>query len=219
MRVLLADDHVLVRKGIAALLSARNIEVVGEASNGAEAIEKTRLLKPDLVIMDVQMPVCNGIEAVRAIKSEMPDTKVVMLTVSEDDNDLFEAMRGGANGYVLKNLKADEFFGLLSALEKGETAITPALASRVINEFVRQPKLATSPDSAANELTSRETEVMSLIATGESNKGIAARLHVTENTVKFHLRNVMEKLHLKNRTQLAAYAINKGLVPLETQER
>lgn len=211
MRVLLVDDHTLVRKGIASLLAARNIEVVGEAANGAEAVEKARALKPTVILMDVQMPVCNGLQATRLIKSEMPDIKIVMLTVSDEDEDLFEAIRSGADGYILKNLKAEEFFHLLSTLDRGETAITPALANRVITEFARRSSAAT--DRNEEPLTARELEVLHLVAAGSPNKEIASRLMVSENTVKFHLRNVMEKLQLRNRTQLAAYAINKGIVP------
>ncbi|MBI2858608.1 MAG: response regulator transcription factor [Chloroflexi bacterium] len=208
MKVLLVDDHILVRKGIAALLSTRNIEIAGEASSGVEAVEKAASLQPDLVIMDIKMPGKSGLEALREIKSILPKTKIVMLTVSEEDDDLFEAMRSGADGYMLKNLKAEEFFGLLSALEKGEKAITPALASRLISEFVRQPTPA-----APEQLTPREIEVLNLVAAGEPNRVIARRLQVSENTIKFHLRNVMDKLQLRNRTQLAAYAINKGIAP------
>ncbi|MBI2853983.1 MAG: response regulator transcription factor [Chloroflexi bacterium] len=207
MKVLLADDHELVRKGLASLLASRNIEVVSEASNGQEVIEKARKLKPTVILMDLKMPVCDGLQATRQIKAEMPDVKIVMLTVCEDDRELFEAVRAGADGYILKNLKADEFFRLLSGLERGEAAFAPSLATRVIVGFSRRPS------GNEDELTQRELEVLKLVAGGESNKEIANRLQVSENTVKFHLRNVMEKLHLKNRTQLATYALNKGIVP------
>lgn len=212
MRVLLADDHTLVRKGIASLLSSRNIEVVGEAANGAEAVQKARQLKPSVILMDVQMPVCDGQQATRIIKAEMPEVKIVMLTVCDDDEDLFQAIRNGADGYILKNLKAEEFFDLLTSLERGETAITPSLATRVITEFARQHTRESPQGRSEEQLTARELDVLTLVAHGEPNKLIAQRLKVTENTIKFHLRNVMDKLHLRNRTQLATYALNKGMV-------
>lgn len=212
MKVLLVDDHTLVRKGIASLLASRNIEVVGEAANGREALEKVRQVKPTVVLMDVQMPEMDGIQATLQIKTEMPDVKVVMLTVCEEDSYLFEAIRAGADGYIFKNLKAEQFFDLLSALDRGETAMTPALARRVINEFARKTPREQSNDSP-DQLTARETDVLMLISQGESNRIIAERLQITENTVKFHLRNVMDKLHLRNRTLLATYALNKGIGP------
>ncbi len=212
MRVLLVDDHTLVRNGIASLLTANNIEVVGEASDGLEALEKTRQLKPDIVLMDIKMPRYNGLEATRLIKAEMPQTKIVILTVSDDDEDLFEAIKSGAEGYLLKNIKAREFLALLSGVVKGEAAISPLLATKIIEEFSRQMKEAVAPPSVS-ELTEREIDVLKLVTDGAINKEIAASLYVTENTVKYHLRNIMEKLHLRNRAQAAAYAVSKGIIP------
>lgn len=212
MRVLLVDDHTLVRNGIASLLTANNIEVVGEASDGLEAMEKTRQLKPDIVLMDIKMPRYNGLEATRLIKAEMPQTKIVILTVSDDDEDLFEAIKSGAEGYLLKNIKAREFLALLSGVVKGEAAISPLLATKIIEEFSRQMKEAVAPPSVS-ELTEREIDVLKLVTGGAINKEIAATLYITENTVKYHLRNIMEKLHLRNRAQVAAYAVSKGIIP------
>lgn len=217
MRVLLVDDHTLVRNGIASLLAANNIEVVGEASDGLEAVEKTRQLKPDIVLMDIKMPRYNGLEATRLIKAEMPQTKIVILTVSDDDEDLFEAIKSGAEGYLLKNIKAREFLALLSGVVKGEAAISPLLATKIIEEFSRQMKEAVAPPSVS-ELTEREIDVLKLVTGGAINKEIAATLYVTENTVKYHLRNIMEKLHLRNRAQVAAYAVSKGIIPHTSEE-
>ncbi|MBI4287154.1 MAG: response regulator transcription factor [Chloroflexi bacterium] len=211
MRVLLVDDHALVRNGIASLLIANNIEVVGEASDGLEALQKARQLKPDIILMDIKMPGCNGLEATRLIKAETPEIKLVMLTVSDDDEDLFEAIKCGANGYLLKNLKAEEFLALLHGVARGEAAISPILATKIIEEFARQARV--DPGLARNELTARELDVLKLVTDGSSNKAIASTLNISENTVKYHLRNIMEKLHLRNRSQIVAYAMSKGLVP------
>lgn len=209
MKVLLVDDHVLVRNGIASLLMANNIEVVGEAGDGFEAREKARALQPDIILMDIQMPRCNGLEATRLIKAEMPQIKIIILTVSDDDDDLFEAIKSGASGYLLKNIKAEEFFTLLAGVARGEVAIPPLLATRIIEEFARQA----IREASGSELTGRETEVLALVAQGDSNKEIATTLDITESTVKYHLRNIMEKLHLRNRAQVAAYAVSKGIIP------
>ncbi len=212
MRILLVDDHALVRNGIASLLTVNNIEVVGEASDGLEGLQKTRELKPDIVLMDIKMPHCNGLEATRLIKAEMPQVKIIILTVSDDEEDLFEAIKSGAEGYLLKNIRADEFLALLSGVVRGEAAISPLLATRIIEEFSRQMKGAATAASES-EITDRETEVLKLVTMGSSNKEIASDLNITENTVKYHLRNIMQKLHLRNRAQVAAYAVSKGITP------
>ncbi len=219
MRVLLVDDHALVRNGIASLLTANNIEVVGEASDGLEALEKTRQLKPDIVIMDIRMPRYNGLEATRLIKAEMPQVKIVILTVSDDDEDLFEAIKSGAEGYLLKNIRAEEFLALLSGVVRGEAAISPLVATKIIEEFARQTTREAEPPPSRSELTERETDVLRLVTTGALNKEIAVTLGISENTVKYHLRNIMEKLHLKNRAQVAAYAVSKGITPKPLTEK
>lgn len=213
MRILLADDHALVRNGIASLLKANNIEVVGEAGNGLEALEKARQLHPDVILMDIVMPDCDGLEATRLIKAEMSEIKIIMLTVSDDEEDLFEAIKSGAAGYLLKNLKAEDFFNLLSGVTRGEAAITPVLAAKIIEEFAHQKTGENKTVPSDNEPTTRETDVLRLVASGASNKEIASYLNITENTVKYHLRNIMEKLHLRNKAQVAAYAVSKGLTP------
>ncbi len=213
MRVLLVDDHALVRNGIASLLRTRNIDVIGEAGDGLEALEKARQLKPDIILMDIKMPSCSGLEATRLIKAEMPQTKIVILTVSDDDEDLFEAIKSGADGYLLKNIKAEEFFAFLSGVVKGEAAISPLLATKIIEEFAHQTTRGIEPLPSESEPTKRETDVLRLVATGALNKEIAHSLNITENTVKYHLRHIMEKLHLRNRAQVAAYAVSKGITP------
>ncbi len=218
MKVLLVDDHALVRNGIASLLMANNIDVVGEASDGLEALEKARQLKPDIILMDIKMPRCNGLEATRLIKAEMPEIKIIILTVSDDDEDLFEAIKSGAEGYLLKNIRAEEFLALLAGVVRNEAAISPLLATKIIEEFARQTKGA-EPTPSASELTERETDVLRLVTTGALNKEIAATLNITDNTVKYHLRNIMEKLHLRNRAQVAAYAVSKGITPKPLTEK
>lgn len=208
LTILLVDDHTLIRKGLAALLATqRNMEVVGEAADGLEAIEQARRLLPDLILMDVHMPRCTGPEAARAIKREMPHVRIVMLTVSDDDQDLFEAIKSGAQGYLLKNLEPEELFGLLENTQKGEAALSRSMMARILHEF-QQP----TPTEGREELTERELEVLRLVVEGASNAEIGQALCVTEHTVKIHLRNILAKLQLQNRVQAAVYAVRQGLV-------
>jgi DNA-binding NarL/FixJ family response regulator len=210
MRVLIVDDHALFRSGLASLLTENDIEVVGEASNGREALEKTRQLKPDIVLMDVKMDDVNGIQATRLIKAEMPQTKIVMVTAFDDDENLFEAVKSGAVGYILKNVKGEEFVKLLLSVMEGDVAVSPWVADKIAKELFRNPeRLESSP--LVSELTNKEVEVLKVVAGGGTNKEIASSLNISENTVKFHLRNIMEKLHVKNRAQMAVYAVTKGM--------
>jgi DNA-binding NarL/FixJ family response regulator len=213
MRVLLVDDHNLVRNGLASLLVAHNIAVAGEASDGLEALERARQLKPDIILMDINMPRCNGLEATRLIKTEIPNTKIIILTVSEDEENLFEAIKSGAEGYLLKNIKSDEFLRLLDGVTKGEAAISPIMAARIIDDFA-QRATGQKEESSKGELSDREKEVLELVRRGDPNKEIALALYITENTVKYHLRNIMDKLHLRNRAAAAAYAARKGINPI-----
>jgi DNA-binding NarL/FixJ family response regulator len=215
MRILLVDDHILFRKGIASLLDSQpDFEVVGEADDGCQALEKARELMPDLILMDITMPRCNGREATRLIKQEMPYVKIVMLTVSDEDEDLFDAIRNGAIGYLLKNLKPEELFEMLRGISRGEAPISRLMASKILREFARPSTVLTGSSASGTKdgLTAREREVLQLVTVGMTNKEIAANLHIAENTVKNHLRNILEKLHLQNRAQAAAYAIREGLV-------
>ncbi|MBI1879707.1 MAG: response regulator transcription factor [Chloroflexi bacterium] len=213
LRILLVDDHVLFRKGIASLLSGReDITIVGEANDGSEAVTLAEQTLPDVILMDVNMPRQNGIETVKILKREMPHIQIVMLTVSDDDNDLFEAIKNGAKGYLLKNLEPQELYTMLDRLRQGEAPISGAMAAKILREF-RQPEPShTRESSTVDELTAREIEVLEQVVTGASNKEIADTLHITENTVKIHLRNILEKLHVQNRIQAAVYAVRQGLV-------
>lgn len=209
MRVVIADDHALFRDGLRSLLDAHGIEVLAEARDGNEAVELARIHQPDIVLMDLMMPNVNGLAATRLISAEMPEVRVVVLTASEDDADLFEAVKSGAEGYLPKDLEAHELFSFLEGVLKGEPALTPTLARKVLGEFAKKPVAPTQPSN----LTERERDVLELLVSGvTSNRDLAERLFISENTVKYHLRNILEKLHLNNRAQVIAYAVRHGLV-------
>mgnify|MGYP005841481695 CR=1 FL=1 len=217
-RVLIADDHSLFRSGLSKLLASRGIEVVGEAADGFEAVECAVRTTPDIVLMDVRMPRCDGLQATRRIVELLPRVRVVMLTVSEDDDDLFAAIRAGACGYLLKNVEPDELIRLLEGLTEGEAPVSGSMTSRLLVEFASQlriPEPATPPPTHA--LTARELQVLRCIASGSSNREVAEHLAISENTVKNHLRSILEKLHLGNRVQAVAYAIRQGIVQESAQ--
>jgi len=210
---LLVDDHVLFRKGVAALLARRpEMEVVGEASDGLEAITAAREIIPDLILMDINMPKCDGLEATRMIKRELPHAKIVILTVSDDDQNLFEAIKSGAQGYLLKDLEPTKLYDLLESVSRGEVPLSGVVAAKILKEFARPNKDPAPMPEMIDELTPRETDILQLVVDGKTNKEIAASLFITENTVKIHLRNILEKLHLQNRIQAAVYAVRQGLV-------
>jgi DNA-binding NarL/FixJ family response regulator len=219
MRVLIADDHTIFRDGLRSLLEARGVEVIGEARNGREAVEQTKRLHPDVVLMDLNMPDVDGLAATRLISAESPDVSVVILTASEEDADLFEAIKSGAQGYLFKNLASDELFRLLDGVARGEPALTPALARKLLGEFSRPQAPAparAAEDNAMEALTEREREVLDLLVQGvTSNRDLAERLVVSENTVKYHFRNILDKLHVQNRAQVVAYAVRHGMVQPE----
>ena len=259
MRILIADDHALFRDGLRSLLEANDLEVVGEASNGKEAIELAWKHKPDVVLMDLGMPEVNGIEATKRLSAELPEIKVVVLTASEDEDHLFEAIKSGAKGYLLKDLQSDQFLALLQGVEQGEPALTPtlarkllevehsarafiaragydpvygarplkrflqrevetALARKLLDEFAR-PKRRDADAFDPDALTQREQEVLELMVSGvTSNRKLAQDLGVSENTVKFHVRNILDKLHLHNRAQVVGYALRNRLVEPEPDE-
>ncbi len=194
------------------LATRPEIEVVGEAGDGLQAIDLAREMMPDVILMDISMPNCDGLEATRRIKSEMPHVKIVMLIVSDDDKDLFQAIKCGAQGYLIKDLKAHLLFDVLDALARGDTPLSSAMATKILQEF-REPVVPRVEILEAGErLTPREIEVLVLIVEGRSNKEIAKALVISESTVKNHLRNILEKLHLRNRLQAAVYAVRQGLV-------
>jgi DNA-binding NarL/FixJ family response regulator len=212
MRLLIADDHPLFRDGLRSLLEARGIDVVGEARDGREAVDQAKRLRPDVVLMDLSMPELNGLAATRLLSADQPDVKVIILTASEDDADLFEAIKSGAQGYIFKNLDSDAFFALLDGVARGEPALTPGLAKKLIGEFARPSTISTAVRSAPDALTEREHEVLELLMQGvTSNRDLAERLVVSENTVKYHLRNILDKLHVQNRAQVVAYALRHGM--------
>ena len=213
LRILLADDHVLVRKGMAALIGARpDMEVVGEASDGLQAIALARETQPDIVLLDIHMPRCTGLDAIPHILRDAPATRIVMLTVSEEDRDLFTAIRRGAFGYLLKDMEPQQVFEKLEAVRRGEAPIAGVMATKILREFKRvDPNLIPAPESP-DELTAREIQVLQLVANGATNREIATQLSLTENTVKVHLRNILDKLHLENRNQATAYAFRNGLL-------
>jgi DNA-binding NarL/FixJ family response regulator len=214
VRILIADDHALFRDGLRSLLQSQGHEVIGEARDGRQAIELASKLRPDLVLMDVSMPELDGVSATRELTALQPPVKVVILTASEHNETLFEAIKAGAQGYLLKNLEADEFFSLLERASNGEPALTPNLARKLLQEFARSSAAVT--ETTANDpdaLTEREREVLELMVEGvTSNRKLAKRLDISENTVKFHVRNILDKLRLHNRAEAVGYALRKKIV-------
>lgn len=210
LKVLLVDDHALFIDGIASLLRAWGMEVVGQASNGKEALAKARELRPQLILMDIYMPDMGGLQATKLIKAEIPEVKIVILTVSDDEQDLFEAIKNGAEGYLLKNMTGEEFGEMVSGIVRGELPMPRKLAGKILAEFQNLSKKAA--EIPAPGLSAREKEVLSLVAKGSRNREIAACLFISEETVKYHLRNILNKLHLSNRAQAIAYAVKEGLL-------
>jgi DNA-binding NarL/FixJ family response regulator len=212
VKLLLADDHPLFLDGLRNLLAAQGFEVVGSARDGFEAVEKALALCPDVVLMDIHMPRLDGLAALRRIKAELPAIRIVMLTMSAEDEELFEAIKDGACGYLLKTQDTDEFFALLADVARGETALSPGLAARILEEFGRQ---ATLPPAAVKapppSLSKREIEVLTLVAQGLTYKEAGARLFVTERTIKYHMGEIVRRLHLRNRAQVIEYARRSGL--------
>jgi two-component system, NarL family, nitrate/nitrite response regulator NarL len=214
VRILLVEDQPLFRGAVAALLAGQpGMEVVGEAGNGLAGVELAQALHPDLVIMDVEMPVMNGVEAVRLIREQVMDVKVIMLTVSEADEHVFDAIRNGAHGYLLKNLRPDQLFDMIHAVLRNETPISPAVAGKLISDLQQQggPRATVPTGGPGPQITARELEILRLVAGGLSNKEIGKRLSITEGTVKNHIHNSLEKLHMENRIQAAAYIVRQGL--------
>ncbi len=216
IKVLIVDDHTLFRRGIAAVLAnEESLKVVGEASDGLEAIEKTKEIAPDVILMDLNMPRCSGLEAIQALQTEMPQVNVLVLTVSEMESDLFAAVKFGATGYILKKAEPEELIHAILYIAQGGVIISPLMATKLLTEFkdLTAGVEREAIEQANADLSPREGEVLELVAQGATNKEIADSLFISENTVKTHLKNIMEKLHLVNRSQAAAYAVRRGLVP------
>lgn len=211
VRLLLVDDHELFRKGLASLLGRYSeFRVVGEAGSGAEALSKAKELKPDIVLMDIYMPGESGLEITRKIREALPAAKIVILTISEEDRNLFEAIKAGAHGYLLKKIELAELLEMLRGVSRGEAPISRATAARILEEFARRARVE-PPAPAAERLSRKEREVIELVAKGMTNKEIGNRLGISENTVKNHLKNILDKLHLENRVQAAAFALQNKL--------
>lgn len=214
MKVLLVDDHPLFQDGLKNLLSGRGVQVVGTARDGLEALEQARKLRPEVILMDIQMPGCDGLAATRLIKAEFPEIQIVMLTMSSDDDDLFEAIKSGACGYLLKTLHTEEFFNQLVELECGEAPLSPGLATRLLQEFSQQAGAlqAMEEGKQGRLLSPRELEVLTLVAQGLTYKDVGAKLHLAERTIKYHMGEIVARLHLENRAQVVEYARRSGLV-------
>ncbi len=221
MNVLLVDDNRLMLEGLQNLLEAHNIEVAGVAFNGLESIESARELKPDVILMDIRMPRCDGLTATRLIKAEMPEAKIIILTTSTDDDDLFEAIKSGAYGFLLKSINTDELVEALNQVQQGIPPFSPGLAAKLLEEFARinNPK-GPIPSKKSEEngeatfgsvLNARQIEVLRLVAGGLSYKEVGARLFLSERTIKYHMAEIMNRLHLENRSQVLAFAGRMGL--------
>ena len=219
IRVLIADDQALFRRGLFVVLGTEpDIEVVAEAENGDEAAARAEELAPDVVLMDVRMPRTSGIEAARRIRDALPTTRILMLTVSDEEDDLYEAIKAGANGYLLKEISVEEVAEAIRAVMQGQSLISPSMASKLLNEFNALARRASQREQLpAPTLTARELEVLKLVARGMSNKDVADSLFISENTVKNHVRNILEKLHLHSRMEAVMYAVRQNL--LDPHER
>ncbi len=216
MRVLLADDHQLLLEGLTNLLKANGIAVAGTASDGRQAVNQAQALNPDLILMDLRMPVCDGLTATRLIKAQQPDVKIVILTTSAEDQDLFDAVKSGACGYLLKSINGKAFIEALHGLEEGVPPFSPGLANKLLGEFARlsdhkQEESFTEEQTGANNLTERQNEVLRLVASGMTYKEVGHELSLSERTIRYHMVEIMDRLHLEHRSQVIAYAGKMGL--------
>ena len=216
IRVLVVDDHALFRRGLEIVLAQEpDIEVVGEAGDGAEAVEQAADLLPDVVLMDVRMPRRSGIEACTAIKDVVPSARIIMLTISDEEGDLYEAIKAGATGYLLKEITIDEVATAIRAVAGGQSLISPSMASKLLTEFATLIKRDGDRHQVpAPRLTERELEVLRLVARGLNNRDIAKQLFISENTVKNHIRNILEKLQLHSRMEAVVYAVREKLLEI-----
>ena len=217
IRVLIVDDHALFRRGLQMVLEQESdIVVVGEGGDGAEAVSKTQELMPDVVLMDVRMPKRGGIEATKQIKEIAPHVKILMLTISDEEADLYDAIKAGATGYLLKEVSIEEVGAAIRSVQTGQSLISPSMASKLLSEFATMVKRADEKQSAPQpRLTDREMEVLKLVAKGRNNRDIAKELFISENTVKNHIRNILEKLHLHSRMEAVVYAVREKLLEIK----
>ncbi len=221
IRVVVADDHALFRRGLEMVLESEpDIEVVAEANNGAEAVALATEHVPDLVLMDVRMPpaegINGGIEATQAIKDQVPNTKILMLTISDEEEDLYDAIKAGASGYLLKEISIEEVADAIRSVHAGQSLISPSMASKLLTEFAAMArKDEEKQQMPAPRLTDREMEVLTLVAQGLNNRDIAKELFISENTVKNHVRNILEKLHLHSRMEAVVYAVREKLLEIK----
>jgi DNA-binding NarL/FixJ family response regulator len=216
IRVLVVDDHALFRRGLEMVLAQEpDIDVVGEAGDGTEAVELARELTPDIVLMDVRMPRRGGIDACTAVKEVVPSAKIVMLTISDEEADLYEAIKAGASGYLLKEISIDEVAAAIRAVAGGQSLISPSMASKLLSEFATMIRRSDERQQVpAPRLTDRELQVLKLVARGLNNKDIAKALFISENTVKNHVRNILEKLQLHSRMEAVVYAVREKLLEI-----
>lgn len=216
IKVLLADDHTILRKGLCSLLADdKDIEVVAEAENGREALDKVKKLKPDVVVMDIAMPGLNGLEATRQIKKYFPEIKVLILSMHANEEYIFQTLRAGASGYLIKKAAPMDLTLAIQAAIRGESFLSPAISRTVIKEYIRKAEKTAVEDEPFEMLTDREREVLQLIAEGHSNREIADRLYISTKTVETHRAHLMEKLNIHSAADLTKYAIRKGLTSLE----
>jgi len=221
MKILLVDDHTLFREALQTLLTLHNYLVVGTAGDGFEALEKARRLHPDLILMDIDMPICDGLTATRLIKAEMPDVKIVMLTVAQQDESLFESLKSGASGYLLKSSRANQLLWHLSQITEGQAALSPGLADKILEEFARmsrQIETNSARSGEAADLTPRQREILTLIAQGMTYENVGKTLALTERTVRYHMTEILQRLHLENRAQVIAYAARMGLAGKQNKD-
>ena len=220
LRVMVVDDHALFRRGLEMVLGNEpDLELVGEASDGQEAIEKAQETMPDVVLMDVRMPKRSGIEATAQIKELLPHVKILMLTISDEEADLYDAIKAGASGYLLKEIPIEEVSDAIRSVWAGQSRISPSMASKLLTEFAAISKATEErPQMPAPRLTEREMEVLKLVAQGLNNRDIAKKLYISENTVKNHVRNILEKLHLHSRMEAVIYAVRERLLDIRDDE-
>jgi len=214
MKILLVDDHALFSESLQTLLTMHGYEVVGMASDGLQALEEARSLHPDLILMDIEMPGCDGVTATRLIKAEMPDTKIVMLTVAQQDEVLFESLKSGASGYLLKSSRASQLLSHLGQLAAGQAALSPGLADKILEEFARMGRQLESNSEQVEgtaHLTARQREILTLIVQGMTYEEMGKTLCLSERTIRYHMQEIIQRLQLENRSQVIAYAARMGL--------